>query len=107
MFRAYTAPDTLRFTRTRSTIGLGQLGAALMSRSEARRVVQRLTEFTHAVLDFSGVDIVGQVAGRSIGVLECLEGTIHPFVLHEAFAPLAGLVTSRRVRGTRRITSAT
>jgi len=31
-----------------------------MSRSEARRVLQRLTEFSHAVLDFSGVEVVGQ-----------------------------------------------
>ncbi len=60
VFRVYTDPDVLRFTRTRSTIKLGTIGATLMSRSEARRVVQRLTEFTHAVLDFSGVDVVGQ-----------------------------------------------
>ena len=37
-----------------------------------------------------GIDIVGQVAGRSIGVLECLEGSIHPFVLHQAFGSVAG-----------------
>lgn len=60
VFRAYTDPDVLRFTRTRSTIKLGTIAATLMSRSEARRVVQRLTDFTHAVLDFSGVDVVGQ-----------------------------------------------
>jgi anti-sigma regulatory factor (Ser/Thr protein kinase) len=60
VFRAYTDPAALRFTRTRTTIKLSTLGATLISRSEARRVVQRLTDFTHAVLDFSGVDLVGQ-----------------------------------------------
>jgi len=60
LFRAYTDPAALRFTRTRTTIKLSNLGSTLISRSEARRVVQRLTDFTHAVLDFSGVDIVGQ-----------------------------------------------
>lgn len=60
VFAAYTDPETLRFTRTRTTIKLGTLGAALVSRSEARRATDRLTEFTHVTLDFSGVEVVGQ-----------------------------------------------
>lgn len=60
VFRAFTDPEALRFTRTRTTVKLSSLGASLISRSEARRVLQRLTDFTHAVLDFSGVDVVGQ-----------------------------------------------
>jgi len=46
--------------RTRSTIKLAALGTSLISRSEAKRLVERLAEFQHAVLDFSGVDAVGQ-----------------------------------------------
>ena len=60
VFRAYTDPAALRFTRTRTTIKLSTLGSTLISRSEARRIVQRLTDFTHVVLDFSGLDLVGQ-----------------------------------------------
>ncbi len=60
VFGAYTDPDTLRFMRTRTTIKLGTLGSSLVSRSEAKRITQRLAEFTHAVLDFSGVEVVGQ-----------------------------------------------
>jgi anti-sigma regulatory factor (Ser/Thr protein kinase) len=60
VFRAYTDPVTLRFTRTRTTIKLGAMGSTLMSRSEARRVLQRLADFSHVVVDFSGVDVVGQ-----------------------------------------------
>jgi len=60
VFRAYTDPAALRFTRTRTTIKLSTLGSTLISRSEARRIVQRLTDFTHVVLDFTGLDLVGQ-----------------------------------------------
>jgi hypothetical protein len=60
VFAAYTDAETLRFARTRSTIKLGALGTSLMSRSEAKRVTERLAEFKHAVLDFSGVEVVGQ-----------------------------------------------
>jgi anti-sigma regulatory factor (Ser/Thr protein kinase) len=60
VFRAFTDPETLRFTRTRATIRLGLLGPSLVSRAEARRVVEGLGKFTHATLDFTGVDVVGQ-----------------------------------------------
>jgi hypothetical protein len=60
VFRAWTDPESARFTRTRSTIKLVGLGSALVSRSEARRLVAGLTKFTHVTLDFSGVEVVGQ-----------------------------------------------
>ena len=48
-----------------------------------------------------GFSIVGQVAGRSIGVLECLEGTVHPFALHQAFQPLAALSPQEKLKALR------
>ena len=60
MFAAYTDPESLRFTRTRSTIKLAGLGKLLVSRSEAKRLVARLADFQHVTLDFSGVEVVGQ-----------------------------------------------
>jgi anti-sigma regulatory factor (Ser/Thr protein kinase) len=60
VFAAYTDPDTLRFTRTRATVKLATLGAVVVSRSEAKRVLARTAAFTHVTLDFSGVDVVGQ-----------------------------------------------
>lgn len=60
VFRQYTDSDALRFTRTRTTIKLAAIGRSLISRSEAKRVAQRLTEFEHAVIDFTGVEVVGQ-----------------------------------------------
>ena len=60
VFASYTDPDSLRFTKTRATIKLAGLGKTLVSRSEAKRLVARLPDFTHVTLDFSGVDAVGQ-----------------------------------------------
>jgi anti-sigma regulatory factor (Ser/Thr protein kinase) len=60
VFAAYTDPETLRFTRTRATIKLAGLGTTLVSRSEAKRLVARLTDFRQAILDFSGVQVAGQ-----------------------------------------------
>jgi hypothetical protein len=60
VFAAYTDPATLEFLRTRATIKLATLGVVLVSRSEAKRLVLRLTEFRHVTLDFSGVEVVGQ-----------------------------------------------
>ena len=60
LFAAYTDPESLAFTRTRATIKLAGLGRTLVSRSEAKRLVARLTDFRHVTLDFSGVEVVGQ-----------------------------------------------
>jgi len=38
-----------------------------------------------------GLNIVTQVAGRSIGVLMCLEGTFHPLAFHPAWQTIAHL----------------
>lgn len=60
VFAAYTDPQSLRFTRTRTTIKLAGLGKTLVSRSEAKRLLARLTNFQHVTLDFSGVEVAGQ-----------------------------------------------
>jgi N-acyl-D-amino-acid deacylase len=51
--------------------------------------------------DRDGVSIVGQVAGRSIGVLECLDGSVHPFVRHDAWRKIASLPREDKVRALR------
>lgn len=80
VFATYTDPDTLRFTRTRATIKLAALGAVLVSRSEAKRLVARLTDFAHVTLDFSGVEVVGQ--GFCDEVFRVFAG-VHPQVTLE------------------------
>jgi N-acyl-D-aspartate/D-glutamate deacylase len=45
-----------------------------------------------------GLPIVAQVAGRSIGILMCLEGSLHPLLFHPAYVEVAHLPLPDRVR---------
>jgi N-acyl-D-amino-acid deacylase len=45
-----------------------------------------------------GVPVVAQVAGRAVGLLMCLEGSMNPLAFHPAYAPIAGLGLHERVR---------
>lgn len=99
VFKAHSDPETLAFTKTRSTIKLSALGTALISRSEAKRVVQRLSEFKHAVLDFSGVDIVGQGFCDEvfrIFVRDHPEVTLEPVGMNDAVAFMVSRARTRR-----------
>jgi N-acyl-D-aspartate/D-glutamate deacylase len=44
-----------------------------------------------------GVPVVAQVAGRSIGILMCLEGSLHPLLFHPAYVEVAHLPLADRV----------
>jgi N-acyl-D-aspartate/D-glutamate deacylase len=61
-----------------------------------RRVLGLLDE-AHA----DGLPIVAQVAGRSIGLLACLEGSVHPLLFHPAYAEVADLPLPARVAAIR------
>ncbi|MCK5571785.1 MAG: ATP-binding protein [Bacteroidetes bacterium] len=54
------AGDSLAFEKTSVTIRLYQTGARSVSRSEARRVLAGLENFTHIEMDFSDMEMVGQ-----------------------------------------------
>lgn len=45
-----------------------------------------------------GLSIVAQVAGRSVGLLMCLEGSFNPLDFHPAYAPISALPLEERVR---------
>lgn len=44
-----------------------------------------------------GLPIVAQVAGRSIGILYCLQGSVHPLLFHPAYAEVAHLELADRL----------
>lgn len=48
-----------------------------------------------------GLSIVAQVAGRSIGILMCLEGSFQPLAFHPAWQEIAHLPHSARVKALR------
>ena len=60
---------------------------------EVWRHVLRLLDDAHA----DGLDIVAQVAGRSIGILYCLHGSVHPLLFHPAYTEVADLPMPARL----------
>ncbi|MDP2291224.1 MAG: amidohydrolase family protein [Actinomycetota bacterium] len=61
--------------------------------SEVWRDVLRLLDEAHA----DGLPIVAQVAGRSIGILYCIQGSIHPLLFHPAYQEVADLPLQERL----------
>lgn len=60
VFARFTRGAEHRFAKTRVTVRLVDSGEALISRSEAKRIVAGLEKFEQVTLDFSGVSHVGQ-----------------------------------------------
>lgn len=58
VFREYTRD--FEFSRTRTVVRLFAIGTEFLSRSQAKRLVHGLEKFREVVLDFEGVDLVGQ-----------------------------------------------
>ena len=57
------------------------------------RSVLRLLNEAHA----DGVPMYAQVAGRSIGILYCLQGSVHPLLFHPAYAEVQHLPLAERL----------
>lgn len=61
VFDQYTDADELTFSRTVIPVRLARLGNEnLISRSQAKRVIQRFDQFKTVILDFEGVPQIGQ-----------------------------------------------
>lgn len=69
VFAAFSSgPDEYAFARTVVPVRLARLagGDRLISRSQAKRVLQRVERFRSVVFDFEGVDIIGQAFADEI-----------------------------------------
>ena len=62
------------------------------SAPEVWREVLRLLDVAHA----DGLPIHAQVAGRTIGILYCLHGSVHPLMFHPAYIEVAHLPMAER-----------
>ena len=61
IYDQYTSGDDLGFTKTVVPVTLARYGSVeLVSRSQAKRVLSRLERFRVVVLDFAGVESIGQ-----------------------------------------------
>ena len=59
VFKMYSG-DSFEFSKTKVIIKLFKIGVNYISRSQARRVINGLDKFKNIILDFKGVDTVGQ-----------------------------------------------
>ncbi len=68
VFNAYSSgPDEYAFAKTVVPVKLAQIGDQnLVSRSQAKRLLQRIDRFRHVVLDFDNVDSIGQAFADEI-----------------------------------------
>ena len=62
----YTDPDTFDFSTSRTVVGLFEFDSAFVSRSEAKRLTRNLDQFAHVIVDFRGVDEIGQAFADEI-----------------------------------------
>ena len=61
VFSEYTSdPEELKFDRTRGVVRLFEHGTRFVSRSEAKRLASGLQRFREVLVDFEGVEGVGQ-----------------------------------------------
>jgi len=60
VFDEYTNAETLAFDRSRTVVRLFDLDVPFVSRSEAKRLARNLERFREVVVDFRGVEAVGQ-----------------------------------------------
>lgn len=60
VFDEYTDEDTLAFDRSRTTVRLFEFDVSFVSRSEAKRLARNLDRFREVVVDFKGIEQVGQ-----------------------------------------------
>jgi len=90
LFAEYT--HDFAFTKTRVVVKLFTIGTRFISRSEARRVLCNLEKFRSVVLDFTGVEEIGQ--GFADEVFRVWQAS-HPDIKLQAVsmsAPVAFLV---------------
>lgn len=67
VFDRYAGPDEYTFSSTRVPVRLARLGNEnLVSRSQAKRVLARFDQFKEVMLDFNGVDTIGQAFADEI-----------------------------------------
>ena len=57
---AHTGQEDYAFSRSRTHVKLFEVGTAFVSRSEAKRLLGGLEKFEEVIVDFGGVDAIGQ-----------------------------------------------
>ena len=67
LFDQFAAPDSFSFNKTIVPVRLAKIGAeSLVSRSQAHRLMARVDKFETVILDFDGVESIGQAFADEI-----------------------------------------
>lgn len=65
--KKYSAKGSFGFNKTVVPVKLAKYGTdQLISRSQAKRVLARVDQFTQVIFDFTGVDVIGQAFADEI-----------------------------------------
>lgn len=62
----YTDADTFEFSTTRTVVRLFEFDSAFVSRSEAKRLTRNLDQFAEVIVDFKGLEEIGQAFADEI-----------------------------------------
>lgn len=62
----YTDADTFEFSTSRTVVRLFELESVFVSRSEAKRLTRNLDQFAEVIVDFEGVEEIGQAFADEI-----------------------------------------
>ena len=97
VYDQYSVEGSYGFNKTTVPVVLAKYGTdQLVSRSQAKRVLVRVEQFSQVIFDFSGVDMVGQAFADQIFRVFALEHpTVELHVIH-ANADVLGLITAAR-----------
>jgi DNA-binding transcriptional ArsR family regulator len=96
IFAEYTTD--FEFDKTRTVVRLFAIGTEFLSRSQAKRLVHGLEKFSEVVLDFEGVEIVGQGFADEVFRVwanQHQEVSLIPAGMNEA----VGFIVERAIRG--------
>jgi len=90
--------EDFEFSKTRTVIRLFAIGTEFVSRSQAKRLVHGLEKFREVVLDFEGVDLVGQGFADEVFRVWARE---HPDValIPTGMADAVAFMVERAIRG--------
>jgi anti-sigma regulatory factor (Ser/Thr protein kinase) len=93
VYARYSVEGTYGFNKTTVPVKLARYGTdQLISRSQAKRVLVRVDQFSQVIFDFTGVDMIGQAFADQIFRVFALEHPEVDLVPSHANAEIMGLI---------------
>jgi DNA-binding transcriptional ArsR family regulator/anti-sigma regulatory factor (Ser/Thr protein kinase) len=95
VYDQYSVEGTFGFNKTTIPVRLAKYGSdQLVSRSQAKRVLMRVEQFSRVVFDFTGIDLIGQAFADQIFRVFALEHPSVDLVTIHANPQIQGLINA-------------